>query len=277
MKATRVALTFAAIACSTPAALAQAPVDQPRFEIASIRPNTTNDTRSSWRLPPQGQVAFVNATLRSIIARAYGIDFRQEPHLLLGGSSDILSARFDITAKPPDGAPAGQQLGMLRTLLAERFKLRIRQEQRDMPVFELRLARADGNVGPHLRPSVHNCRDMGPARPPRDVCDSNVLRSATESNRLGTPLIVAQVIKDAGPFTELLLDIQGFLDRPIVDATGLTGAFEWQITAAVPGTADSDYPLITKAVEEQLGLKLQPTRGAVDVWVIDSVERPTPD
>ena len=249
----------------------------PAFEVASVRPNLSGDTTSTHRVPPQGLVAITNGDLRGIIAQAYGVDGRSLDYLLTGGDDKILSARFDITAKPPDDAPPGQQLAMLQTLLAERFRLRIRRETREVPVYELRQSHEGSRFGPQLRVSDHNCRATTPPRPPRAVCDTQILRSTTQTNPAGRAVIVALGLKNAGPITALVRDVQQFADRPVLDLTGLTGNYEWHLTATNPGVANSDYPSVFAAVREQLGLRLEPARGPIEVLVIDSVERPTPD
>ena len=277
----RAALTLAFVGTLAPVAVsAQSAASArraPAFEVASIRPNLSGDTTSTYRVPPQGLVAITNSDLRGIIAQAYGIDGRSLDYLLTGGDDKILSARFDITAKPPDDAPPGQQLAMLQTLLAERFMLRIRREIREVPVYELRQSQEGSRFGPQLRASDHNCRATTPPRPPRAVCDTQFLRSTTQTNPAGRGVIVALGLKNAGPITALVRDVQQFADRPVLDLTGLTGNYEWHLTATNRGVANSDYPSVFAAVQEQLGLRLEPARGPIEVLVIDSVEPPTPD
>ncbi len=89
--------------------------------------------------------------------------------------------------------------------------------------------------------------------------------------------MVGQVERRAGPLATLTPGIQGFVDRPLIDATGLTGNYEWQITAAMPGIDTADYPSMITALREQLGLRLEPRTAAVDIIVIDTVELPTVD
>lgn len=110
----------------------------------------------------------------------------------------------------------------------------------------------------------------------RPLCTIVLLR-AGDVTATGVPAMVAQVDRDAGPLMRPLPALHGFADRPLRDATGLTGNFEWQITRAFPGLGPSDYPSLPTALEEQLGLKLEPRTAAVDVLVIDSLELPTPE
>jgi uncharacterized protein (TIGR03435 family) len=106
----------------------------------------------------------------------------------------------------------------------------------------------------------------------RLLCVVEVIRSSR-----GSGPMVAQRDRQAGPLTRLFPGIQGFVDRPLVDATGLTGNFEWEITRAMPGVETSEYPSMFTALEEQLGLKVEPQMATIDVIVIDSVEMPTPN
>jgi uncharacterized protein (TIGR03435 family) len=277
---TRAVIVYAFVSGAAVGLTAQA-TPQPdtlAFEVASVKPNTSGDDRSFYRMPPQGQIAITNGDLRRIIAQAYDIDPRRERYLLIGGPPELLAERFDITAKPPDDAPPGQSRLMLQALLVDRFRLRIRRERRELPVYELQTGRSDREFGPRLRPSSHICGIGGASAPPREVCTVEFLRSDTEKNVLGTAmLMVGQGIKNAGPFSWLVDDIQAFLDRPIVDATGISGNYEWHLSATNPGIVSADVPSIATAVQEQLGLKLEAARAPVEVLVIDSVERPTPD
>lgn len=275
----RRALVLLAVLGGVTGVSAQAPESSsgpPKFEVSSVRENTSNDVVSRVRMPSPGQVAITNAPLRQIIQTAYGIAPSLERFILLGGGNDrVLSARFDITARPPDNTPEEQQFVMLQTLLAERFKLRIRREVRAMPVYELR-PEQDGRTRPRMRPSSHNCRALAPPRPPRDVCSTAFLRSATERNPAGLGLIIGQEIRNAGPMSALVANIQAFADRPVLDRSGLAGNFEWHLLAAHAGV-NAAFPSIATAVREQLGLRLEPARGEIELFVIDSVELPTPN
>jgi uncharacterized protein (TIGR03435 family) len=269
----------------------------PAFEVASVRPSQVTATSgpasaSLFRASPSGIVTYTNYSVRSMIMQAYGIDWTAANYALEGGPPEVLSARFDIHAKVPLDAPtiqatdpeasvaASAQL-MLRTLLAERFGLRAHTEARQLRVLALTVAQA-GRLGPELRPSTHDCDALRAARrkgstaampldaKKRPLCTTEFLRAPDTA-------MAAQVDRGAGPLAQLLPALQGFTDRPLRDATGLTGNFEWQITRAFPGSGPSDYASLPTALEEQLGLKLEPGTAAADVLVIDSVELPTPE
>ena len=303
------AITPSASACILAFTLAASPVrvaaqDQaPMFEVASIRPSQVTATSgpasaSLFRASPSGIVTYTNYSVRSLIIQAYGIDWFAASYLLEGGPPEVLSARFDIRAKVPLDLPTIQAADpeasvgataqlMLRTLLAERFRLRVHTEPRQLRILALTIAQP-GRLGPELRPSTHDCDALRAARAKgsttampmdakrRPLCTTEVLR-AGEATVSGARAMVAQVDRGAGPLARLLPALQGFADRPLRDATGLTGNFEWQITRAMPGLGPSDYPSLPTAVEEQLGLTLESRTAAVDVLIIDSLELPTPD
>jgi uncharacterized protein (TIGR03435 family) len=132
-------LCFGAIACSASTAHAQAP-GAPAFEVSSIKENQSASDNASVRALPGGRVSVTNNSLRNIIRNAYNVQNDQ----IIGGPDWINTVRWDITAKAADDAPPQQLLLMLRTLLADRFKLVVRRDTREMPVFALILGRPDG-------------------------------------------------------------------------------------------------------------------------------------
>jgi uncharacterized protein (TIGR03435 family) len=175
---------------------------------------------------------------------------------------------------------------MLRTLLADRFKLVIRNETREMPIYALILARADRRLGTQLRASNVDCaalftaaRARGEAPPPttngRPTCGTRT----TRGSMMTTGVAIGDFARNLGPFT----------GRPVVDKTGLTGVYDLDLTwtpeeappgpggTSAPPPPSSDSGSLYSAVQEQLGMKLDAQRGPVDVLVIDSVERPIQD
>ncbi len=209
---------------------------------------------------------------------AYGLERRDE-YLLTGGAQSILSERFNIVAKPPDDSPPGQKLLMLRTLLAERFNLEIHAETRQIPIYALTVARKD-RLGSQLRPSIYNCVEL--LKVPREnrpqPTDANGrLVCPPNQYEFNTPGRGALTIRYASPIDFLVKQTKGFVDRPLVDATGLSGSFEWVLSFSATDSFDSQAPSIYTAFQEQLGLRLESRRGPFQVLVIDSVQMPTPD
>jgi uncharacterized protein (TIGR03435 family) len=159
---------------------------------------------------------------------------------------------------------------MTRTLLADRFKLVVHGETREMPIYALVLARRDGTLGPQFHHSTVDCT-ASTAR-----CGAGKTGDFTMHG-------------EAIPMGQLLVGLLPWVDRFIVDRTGLTGIFDvdlqWTPGRLPPGAGppggpppvDPNRPSIFTAVQEQLGLKLESAKGPVDVLVIDHIERPTED
>jgi uncharacterized protein (TIGR03435 family) len=264
--------------CSVAATVA-AQQPTPTFEVASVKPNmsgsctvASNSCQSFIRLQPGGNFLVGNRTLRELIQFAY----RLQSFQLVGGPDWIANERFDITAKasgdfpPPTPPAASTPMLMLRALLAERFRLRVRFDTREMPVYALVLARNDGQLGAQIRRSEVDCNALAkglvpqPPKSERPLCGLNI--------RGGTMMMGALPISSITEF----LSVQ--VERHVVDQTGLTGAWDLDLRFNPDlSLSDSRSPTIFTALQEQLGLKLESTRGSVEVLVIDAVERPTPD
>jgi uncharacterized protein (TIGR03435 family) len=172
---------------------------------------------------------------------------------------------------------------MLRALLAERFKLKVHTETRERPVYQLLVARADGRLGSRLTKSTVDCQALGaraggaPASPPQSPTGRPVC-----GLRMGPGIFSGGNVSMTG-FANALSKFAG---RPVVDKTGLAGNWDLEVEYlpeqipnlnGAPAPVNPDAPSLFTALQEQLGLKLEAQRGGVDILVIDSVERPTPD
>ena len=287
--AARLSLGIALVVASGIASLAQslpAPPgpNAPAFEVASIKRNLTDD-KGPRRIEPDRFVS-IGWPLRYVIATAY----RAKGFQVVGGPTWVDTDFFDINAKAPEKTPAADILPMLRGLLTQRFKLRTHVEQREMPVYVLVLARADGRLGPGMRRTTQNCVQLRaegkttsgkPGEFP--VCASRL--------RAMSPKGVATLEMAEGGISiaAFIANMSGYLpDRLVIDRTGLKGDFDIQLQFELPGagpapttpdatTPVDDAPTLFNAVQQQLGLKLQSERAPVDVLVIDSVEPPTRD
>jgi uncharacterized protein (TIGR03435 family) len=247
------------------------------FEVASVKENKTGSTLS-YVTPAPGRLTITNAPLRDIIARAFELDMMLDRFVLMGGPNRLLSRRFDIVGTTPEDTSRAQQMLMLRTLLAERFDLRTHSERRSRPVYVVTVARP-GTLGPQLDQSSHDCAAFLRARKenpqlesPRNVAGKPLCRGSYEFN---TPERGAMTRRYAGSIDVLIGRMQAFVDRPLVDATGLTGLFEWTVSFSQVGGPDSTVGSIFSAFPEQLGLKLEARSEPIDVLVIDSVKMPT--
>jgi len=248
----------------------------PSFDAVSIKRNTSGETRIRFETPP-GRLNAINVPLRFAIRQAY----RLPESRVIGGPAWLDSDRFDIVGTAAGDAITSDVIRqMLRTALAERVGLMLHDETRQMPIYSLVLARSDGTLGPNLRRSSMDCAGRRSQVVGGHVqCGVLVSQAPTSASLRGGGAAFADVVR-------LLSD---FLERPLIDNTGLAGTFdmELQFTAArgsLPGAppgglatapATDDIPSIFTAVQEQLGLRLNATTGTADVLVIDRVTPPT--
>ncbi len=204
---------------------------------------------------------------------------------LVGGPTWLTSDRFDIVATVAGNPPPEQIPLMLRALLADRFKLVIHTERRELPIYALVLARRDGKLGARISPATFDClaaRGRATGAPPTPPAPSGRVPCGLRfrpGNVVGEGISLAQLADRLAPF----------VNRVVIDQTGLAGNFDLDLEwtpdqwkpqlAEVPQQPQSipNGPSLFTALQEQLGLKLEPTRGPVDVLVIDSVSQPTPD
>jgi uncharacterized protein (TIGR03435 family) len=247
---------------------------EPSFEVASIKLNKTGSPQSVPPIQP-GRLTLTGRTLRSLVQFAYSpVESPLRESQILGGPEWADSERFDILAKmqgnpAPGRANAELARLSLRTLLKERFRLELQNESREMPVYGLTLARADGRLGAGLRrrPDL-DCEGFIPRPELPDLKADAALCGYLRGGR-GT-------LNYRGVTMSRLASGLA-TDRIVTDRTGMAGLFDVDLTWAFQADASSDAPSIFTAVQEQLGLKLQPMRAPVDVIVIVRAEMPAPD
>jgi uncharacterized protein (TIGR03435 family) len=249
----------------------------PEFEVASVKPNKSGTPQSGPQMQPGGRLTLTNRTLRYLVQFAYStIESPLHDFQIVGGPDWTDRDRFDVTAKmegnpPPGPATANLARMMLRGVLTERFRLKIRKESRELPVYTLVVTRPNGQLGSGLRLRQDSCERFVPPPGGPDLKGTmplcGYLRGGQGTlNYRGVPI--------SSLFRPNAL---GGLDRLVIDHTNLQGLFDIDLTWAADTTAADNAPSIFTAVQEQLGLKLEPTRAPVDVLIIDSAERPTPD
>lgn len=252
-----------------------APSEQ--FEVASVRENTSGSARASVQIPPEGTVIISNATLRQIVQAAFRVPPSATDRSPTGGPEAVMSARFDIVARAPEGG--GDRRVMLQSLLADRFGYKSHVEQRQMAVYALVVARP-GRLGPQLKPSAVDCEAWLAARRAQievpEPLDSNGMSICPATATYDWGQNGELTIRRAGPVAEIIPFVRGFVgrDRPIVDFTGLTGLYEWSITFDRRMDGKSPAPSIFTAFQEQLGLRLEPRDAPIDVIVVDDVRMP---
>jgi uncharacterized protein (TIGR03435 family) len=263
-----------------PQAWPQPTAVRPQFEVASIKLNANCGSRRNGGSSPSPGRADMNCTsLGDMIRSAYG-RWANGPHpdakrlTVVGGPEWVESDLYDMEARAEGNAALDQMYGpMLQTLLEDRFKLKVHQETREVPVYALMAAK--GGIKMTRRPEgscvVFDINHLPTAdQPPREFCGRQNSRTDASGLTLnGYAMSMREFCE--GPLSTRL-------DRPVIDKTGLTGRFDFQVKFwpddATPAP-ESAAPSIFTALQQQLGLKLESTRGTMRVLVIDHVERPS--
>lgn len=284
----------------------------PSFEVASVRSNKNGMTSPMMARMLPSRFEATNMPARMLLLQAY----RLPNYQIQGGPGWLDTDRYDIAAKAPDGSQPDQLMLMIRALLIERFKLVAHRETKESPVYALVMARSDGKLGPKLTKTTDDCdaimaerrasaraRGPGPGPGPgpgagrftppgpndRPVCTVNMFPSPRSAG--GPPLLV---MRAGGQTMESLArTLSGFVNRQVIDRTGLTGLYDYELeysplrtlntaplTAPPNGQAPAapidDAPTVFETVQ-QLGLKLESTKGPVEYLVIESMEKPVDD
>jgi uncharacterized protein (TIGR03435 family) len=258
----------------------QPPVDpEMRFEVASIKRHPEGELSGGARSLPDGTSIVVNQPLFTILGGGYP----SETGEYIGLPDWMMRDRYDVTTKPAPGTTPAQRRQMMKNLLSDRMKLVAHDETREETVYNLVVARADGKLGPQIteRPDCRAEAATGRGRqqpsspigqPPQidimSVCGMRVGPGLIESGGTNMPSLARQ--------------LRGASGRMVDDHTGLDGWYtltlKYSATGSRPaaGGADpADAPDIFTALQEQLGLKLEPAKRQVQVVVIDHVERPS--
>jgi len=291
-----VAVLLVVCAIYAPAMRAQIAQSAPRFDVASVKPSRSGEAPSSnFPLGP-GDVyirngGFLSATAQPLItyiAFAYKIIGNQAQYLLPQLPGWATTEPFDIQARAAGDPGKDQMRLMMRALLADRFKLTVHYENREVPVFAFVLLKS-GKTGPQLRPhpSDSSCPTEQPSLATPAVvnglpvfCNGIYPLPASVPGRLrfGGRNVTIEFIADT-------FSLGTNLGRPMVDQTGLSGKFDFSLEwtqepsgprppgAEVP--ADPSGPSFEEALRDQLGIKLQAEKAAVSVLTVDHVERPS--
>jgi uncharacterized protein (TIGR03435 family) len=253
------ALSIAPTICS------QVSQQKPSFETASIKPGDAYDDRIGIRIQPGGRLSTTNTPLKTLINYAYDAN-----NQIVGGSPWLDSDTFNIEAKAdsttpfPTGSDGVERMRlMLQSLLAERLKLAIHWDTKEEQVYELGIAKGSAKL--------------------KEVDASN-----TGAARMQVAL--GHFVGTAQPLSQLVRNLSQRLGRPVIDKTALTGRYDFELTytpdpgqmpaggqplpPGAPPLPDPNGPSIFAALEEQLGLKLQSTKGPVRVLIVDHAEKP---
>jgi uncharacterized protein (TIGR03435 family) len=227
----------------------------PSFDVVTIKVTDPGDQGRGFHL--RGRRIFIeNQTVNDLLIFAYRLHAKQ----LTGGPAWCATEHFDIEGVADvEGWPDAEQMqGMVRKLLGDRFQLKFHSETRELSVYAIAVAKG----GPKLTRSTG-----GP----------NAMESENEMQDMGQMTMKARNM----PISDLALNMDFFMDRPVVDRTGLTGKwdFQWKWTTdeARAASDPNAAPGLFRAIQEQLGLKLEPVKAPAEVLVIDDIERPSPN
>ena len=260
---------------------------QATYDVATIKLTAAYSGIQEFQMRPGGRLVIAGMTLRDLVRRAYGFDTIQTAGQVVGGPGWAGEDRFDVQAATDSDVDTNPQerpsrmLAMLRTLLEQRFKLKVRAETRETDAYTLVVSDRNGKLGRDLHPSTIDCPIFipGAPRPPPDP----VRWCGFRGPRNG--ILTAQGVT----MKELSTMFAGFMSvgRPVIDKTRLTGRFDFHIpfepgfvpgpnpsAPLVPNPAADSGPNLFTAVEEELGLKLRRERAPVGFLVIDDAVRP---
>jgi len=242
-----------------PRAQAQSPDPRPHFEVASIKPNAPGGiSTGDFRILPGGRLTAEKVLLRFFIQNAYGV----RPFQLKDGPDWINSEGYDIEAKTEGNPSSDQIVLMMQTLLEDRFKLKVHRETKELPVYTLSAAKGGLKLP---APKQGTCT----------ACGRALIRISKG---------VARITGDKISMPEFARVLSNILGRTIIDETGFTATFNAQLEFSIddaiaglphtPGQTDDAIPSIFVAAPEQLGLKITPAKGPVEILVIDHIEKP---
>ena len=231
--------------CCSLAAAAQAPQ---AFEAVSIHRNLSGSVNTRIDIT-RGRVTITCATLKTLMRNAYDVQSFQ----FAGGPSWFDSDFYDIAATTGDGADIShdQYRALLKTLLADRFHLKIHWETRQGDVYALIIAKSGSKLVVNTDPA----KESG----------LNTSKFGHQGKMIGTK----------APMLYLSSNLGNQLGRTVVDKTGLQEKYDWTLAWDPDPGVDYTAPSIFTAVQEQLGLKLEPQKGPVETLVIDAVEKPS--
>lgn len=226
----------------------------PSFDVASVKPVTSasgDREPIDFRVQPGGRLIITNLRFNVIIREAFGVKGYQ----IAGGPAWMDTDRFDITAKAEGDPTRKQMMTMLQALLADRFHLMVHRETKEANVYSLVVAKN----GPKFK---HSTADETYIR----------LYRNTPVDQPGVSYTIGAQKASMALFAERLGAME--LGRPVLDHTGLDGEFDFKVEYATNDNPDVGASIFT-AIQEQLGLKLEATKGLLEILVIDHVEKPS--
>jgi bla regulator protein BlaR1 len=258
-------MTRAAIGLLMAIGVAGLAAQKPAFAAVTIARNVSRESTGGGAYVVNGRLRMTNVTLNQLMLTTYWAGTDLAPSQIVGGPAWVDDESYDVTATVgPEyaGKTTAQMLPvrrlLLQSLLEDRFKLTVHRETRELPKYALVMVRSDGSLGQRLQRPSPECQSAANA-----ACAVRVVAGRFSMGHAPLAALVNYLARTV-------------VRTVVVDRTGLQGMFalnlEW--SADQPST---DKPSIFIALQDQLGLKLEPERGLADVVVIDHVEKPTLD
>lgn len=259
------------------------PASGPKFDVVSIKRLAPGTGGSSQTMSPD---TYYRAPVRALelISEA----FKTQRVRIFGAPGWASTLEYEIKAKIPPNSPASDVPLMLRDLLMERFGLQVHTEQRNVRFFALSTMTPE-KLGPKMRRTAVDCEAIEAERK-RSGKSAPLIRSTPVEQPVCTRFIIQR--RAASGDTLLRYNASGitmaqladwlvtFVGAPVVDRTGLVGRFDVDVEhvsqrSAVPDASTSDAPSAFAAVQDQLGLRLDSVRGALDVIIVDGLHEPS--
>lgn len=270
----------------------------PTFEVATIKPSQPDTHRMSIQSMPDGY-RMENVELSLIIKNAYGANSDAQ---LIGGPQALLDKHFDVQTKM-DANDAAQLKAlsqddrqrrmalMMQALLRDRFQLKMHVETRELPIYVLVVAKGGPKLQPTAPAASEPAPELGTGTQPIQLPDQPLHRPPHGSWVMRMSSTKAEMSVSGGTMerlAQMLTVWESAEGRVVFDRTGLAGKYDWHLEWTPEGmgmaqkgadgsTPESDAPGLFTALQEQLGLRLEPQKGQVQVVVIDHLEAPSPN
>ena len=245
-----------------------------QFEVASIRKNTRSEGVPTAEFQPGGRFVLTNAPVHLLIGFAY-----PRPNLLIQNAPQwVYRETYDITAKAAGNPTKAEMEAMLRSLLVQRFGFKSHWAEKEVSAYDLVLARTDRKLGDGFRRVDVDCDARAAAARAGRPLDP----LPPSANGLAPCFIRAMdgaMLSGGYPLTGIVEQMELLAQRPVIDRTGLEGFYEVTLKYRPgPPEAESkpgDLPILFTAIQEQLGLKLQPSSAPLSTIIIDFIDRPS--
>ena len=251
----------------------------PQFEVASVKQNLSEIGQGGINSRLPDRFVATDTPVFFLILNAYEL----KGHQLVGAPDWTWDKAYDVVGTYPEGKrpPAHQIHLMLQQLLADRFGLKVHREEREVPAYDLVVARKDGRLGPQIHESAMDCKAwVADGRPKTEAGRASTVSPSGERPVCSMSTTRTWMTGGARTMEDLAGPLEAMTDRPVVNKTGLTAAYDidlrWDPTdlhlTGGGGASSNDSPSLFTALEEQLGLKLVAHKEMLEVLVVDEIK-----